>query len=131
MDVGPLGQFKQKITYENRLKFCGKYQIIGHRCGDSKKAMWKRVPKRPVTLRAQEVEPMITPKNSIHVVTSSNEKGWVSAKKKARRSAAKSLFISGVARGFELLVREEGEISNMRLIDKLLRVIKRTYVHGM
>lgn len=83
------------------------------------------VVKAPKTLVASVVsEGSVTPNNPVDEVEMVDEKGWQVATKVARRSGPKSLALSGVGRGFEILVRDAKVTSSARMFGFDSNIIK-------
>lgn len=79
---------------------------------------------KPITPSQGGIKPVITPVASTEVVSSAHEGGWLASTKIARRSANRSILFSGPSRGFELLVREQGEdldeVEGLRGVDVII-----------
>lgn len=68
--------------------------------------MQKWVPKYPTTPKLVMENHAISPKNLVVPVGHDHEVGWLATTNIAKRLVNKSLMLSGLAKGFKLLVRD-------------------------
>lgn len=75
------------------------------------------------TLVVKTPSPLVTPNIPAEKVSSDNEVGGQATSKIARHSSMITLMLSGSIKGFEILVRENLDVTSMRLIGQNLGVV--------